>query len=242
MIDDTLAARAFGSSEAAIGRTLQLERERTPESQFEVIGVVRHIRYHDLRRPLLPQIYQAGLFTQFSVAARASGNAALVARTVETAIATFRPGTAVQDVRLLADVVKEALGPTLLAAALMTTFGVVALLLAAVGVYGVFSYYVAERMSDFAVRLALGASPSEIYRFVLARCVGMAVVGIALGLIGAASLGRVGADALYGVHAWDAGVYVGALACITIVALCAAALPARRASSVDPGRWLTRIS
>ncbi len=139
VIDDTLAARAFGSSEAAIGRTLQLERERTPESQFEVIGVVRHIRYHDLRRPLLPQIYQAGLFTQFSVAARASGDAALVARTVETAIATFRPGTAVQDVRLLADVVKEALGPTLLAAALMTTFGVVALLLAAVGVYGVFS-------------------------------------------------------------------------------------------------------
>ena len=61
VIDDTLAARAFGSSEAAIGRTLQLERERTPESQFEVIGVVRHIRYHDLRRPMLPQIYQAGL-------------------------------------------------------------------------------------------------------------------------------------------------------------------------------------
>ena len=205
--------------------------------------MVRHIRYHDLRRAMLPQIYQAGVFTQFSVAVRTERRRHVDGATVENAIASFRPGTAVQDVRLLADIVEDALGPTLLAAALMTAFGVVALLLAAVGVYGAFSYYVAERMSDFAVRsrarcVAVGDSPG----FVLARCVGMAVAGIAFGLIGAASLGRIGADALYGVHAWDAGVYVGAMACISIVALFAAGLPARRASSVDPGRWLTRIS
>jgi putative ABC transport system permease protein len=241
-IDDTLAARAFGSSAAAIGQTLQMERERTPASLSEVIGVVRHIRYHDLRRPMLPQIYQAGLFTQFSVAVRASGDAASLAPTVERAIESFRPGTAVQDVRLLSDIVEEALGPTLLAAALMTTFGVVALLLAAVGVYGAFSYYVAERMGDFAVRLALGASPSEIYRFVLARCLSMAATGLALGVIGAATFGRMGADLLYGVNAWDASIYIGAMVCLSTVALFAAGLPARRASRVDPKHWLTRVA
>lgn len=242
VIDDTLAQRAFGSSEAAIGQMLQMGRERTADTLSEVIGVVRHIRYHDLRRPMLPQIYEAGLFAQFSMAVRASGDAASLAQTVENAIESVRPGTAVQDVRLLSDIVEEALGPTLLAAALMTTFGVVALLLAAVGVYGAFSYWVAERMSDFAVRLALGASPSEIYRFVLTRCLSMAAAGLAFGLIGAATLGAVGADLLYGVNSWDAGIYVGAMACLSTVALFAAGLPARRAARVDPKHWLTRLS
>ncbi len=242
VIDDSLAARAFGSSEAAIGKTLQLERERTPDGLFEVIGVVRHIRYHDLRRPMLPQIYQAGLFTQFSVAVRATGDAASLAPAVEAAIESFRPGTAVQDIRLLSDIVEEALGPTLLAAALMTMFGLVALLLAAVGVYGAFSYYVSERMSDFAIRLALGASPLEIRRFVLTRCLGMAAAGLTLGLIGAAAFGSIGADLLYGVNAWDARIYLGAMVCLSTAAILAAGLPARRASNVDPKHWLTRMT
>jgi len=242
IVDDTLAVRAFGSSEAAIGQFLQMQPDRTPNSQFEVIGVIRHIRYHDLRRPMLSQIYQAGLFTQFSVAVRASMDADAVAQTVRNAIESLRPGTAVQDVRLLSDIVEEALGPTLLAAALMTAFGMVALLLAAVGVYGAFSYYVAERMNDFAVRVALGASPSEIQRFVLTRCFAMCGVGLALGLGAAALLGAVGADVLYGVHAWNAGVYAASVACLATVALFAASVPARRAGRVDPKHWLTRVS
>ena len=139
VIDDTLAERAFGGSAAAIGQQIQLEPESAPESFSEVIGVIRHIKYHDLRREMLPQIYRAGVFGPFSVAVRTDGDAATIAKPVADAIAGVRPGTAVQDIRPLADIVEGALGPTLLAASLMTAFGVVALLLAAVGVYGAFS-------------------------------------------------------------------------------------------------------
>ena len=242
VIDDTLAERAFGSSDAAIGRQLQLEPETNPESFFEVIGVIRHIKYHDLRRAMLPQIYQAGVFTQFSMAVRTDGDVASITRPVQDAIAGARPGTAVQDVRPLADIVEVALGPTLLAASLMTAFGVVAVLLAAVGVYGAFSYYVSERSRDFAVRLALGASPAIIRRAVLARCGAMAAGGLALGVTGAALVGNVAAGLLYEVSAVDPGTYLGAVVCLAIVALIAAGLPAWRASRVDPKVGLTEVS
>src|SRR3712207_4144012 len=103
------------------------------------------MRYHDLRRQQLPQIYRGGLFRTFSVAIRTDGNAAALAGAMRTSIAEIRPGTAVQDVRLLATIVDDALGPMRVAVWLMTGFGVLALMLAAVGIYGVFSYFVGER-------------------------------------------------------------------------------------------------
>jgi predicted permease len=242
VIDDTLAERAFGGSDAAIGRLLQLEPETTPESFFEVIGVVRHIKYHDLRRPMLPQIYQPGVFMQFSMAVRTDGDVAVITRAVEEAIAGARPGTAVQDVRPLADIVETALGPTLLAASLMTAFGVVALLLAAVGVYGAFSYYVGERARDFAVRLALGASPATIRRAVLARSGAMAAAGLGLGIGGALLMGRIASGMLYEVSAVDPGTYIGAVLCLAVVAIIAAGVPAWRASRIDPKVGLMDVS
>ena len=104
-----------------------------------------------------------------------------------------RPGTAVQDVRLLADLVDDALGPMRVAVWLMTGFGVLALSLAAVGIYGVFSYFVGERTHEIAVRLALGATPTAVRRLVVGRGLALTAAGLALGLVGAVAVSGIAA-------------------------------------------------
>ena len=234
VIDDSLAQRAFGGSAPAIGRRLQLEPEGTEESFFEVVGVVGHMRYHDLRRALLPQIYQPGVYTNFSVAVRTGGDPAQAGEAARRAIEALRSGTAVQDVRLLSDIVDEALGPMRLAVWLMTGFGVIALTLAAVGIYGVFSYFVGERTREIAVRLALGATPSDIRGLVVRRGVRLLALGLGIGLTGAIAVSSAGASLLYEVSAFDVSTYVLAVVCLAGVAITACWLPARRASRLDP--------
>lgn len=179
VIDDSLAGRAFGGAGPAIGRLLQLQPESAPESFFEVIGVVGHMRYHDLRRAQLPQIYRGGPFRTFSVAIRTAGDAAALADTGRRAAGSMRVGTAVQDVRLLSDLVDEALGPMRLSVWLMTGFGGLALVLAAIGIHGVFSYFVSERTREIAVRLALGATPGAVRALVVRRGLVLSAAGVA---------------------------------------------------------------
>ena len=234
VIDDSLADRAYGGAGNAIGKFLQLEPEAQPESFFEVVGVVAHMRYHDLRRAQLPQIYRGGLFRTYSVAIRADGNVSALAHAAREAISAVRPGTAVQDVRLLAAIVDDALGPMRVAVWLMTGFGVVALTLAAVGIYGVFSYFVGERTHEIAVRLALGATPSAVRRLVVGRGLGLTAAGLTLGLIAAGAVSGVASRLLYEVDALDVTTYGAAVLSVAGVAVAACWLPAHRASRVDP--------
>lgn len=234
VIDDSLAERAFGSAGNAIGRLLQLEPEAEPESYFEIVGVVQHMRYHDLRRAQLPQIYRGGLFRTFSVAVRADAGAGELADPVRHAIAELRPGTAVQDVRLLGALVDDALGPMRLAVWLMTGFGIIALALAAVGIYGVFSYFVAERTREIAVRLALGATPSAVRRLVFNRGLALTAAGLAIGLLGAVAVSGTAGSLLYEVNALDLTTYLIGMLGLAAVAIAACWLPAHRASRVDP--------
>lgn len=234
IIDDSLAARAFGGSANAIGRQLQLEPENRPESFFEVVGVVGHMRAHDLRRAQLPQVYRGGLFRTYSLAIRTSGDAAALAEPARQAIATHRPGTAVQDVRLFSAIVDDALGPMRVAVWLMTAFGALALVLAAVGIYGVFSYFVGERTHEIAVRLALGATPAGVRRLVVTRGLSLTARGLAIGLLGAVIVSGAATPLWYGINAFDVTTYVAAAVCVALVAVAACSLPAYRASRVDP--------
>jgi putative ABC transport system permease protein len=234
VIDDSLAQRAFGGVTKAVGGRLQLEPEGTPESFFEVIGVVGHMRYHDLRRQQLPQIYRGGLFRTFSVAVRSSGDAGALAEAVRKAIADVRPGTAVQDVRLFGAIVDDALGPMRVAVWLMTGFGVLALMLAAVGIYGVFSYFVGERTHEIAVRLSLGATPSSVHRLIVGRALTLTAAGLVLGLVGAIAVAGAASGLRYEVGTLNVAICGVAVLCVASVAVASCWLPARRASRVDP--------
>lgn len=255
VIDDTLAARAFGGATNAIGKLLQLEPEGTPESFFEVVGVVRHMRYHDLRRPMLPQIYRPGLFRTYSLAVRMKTTGdSLVAPVdpkgdprshptaltgvVRDTLSASRAGTAVQDVRPLAAIVDDALGPMRAAGWVMTGFGLLALTLAAVGIYGVFSNYVGERTREIALRLTLGATPAGVRQLVVRRALGLTAAGLATGLVGTAMMNAAASRLLFATDGLSIVTWTAAAAIVCAVAVASSWLPAHRASRIDPQQGL----
>jgi putative ABC transport system permease protein len=232
VIDESLARSAFGGESAAVGKSLQLEPEgNAAESFSQVIGVVRHVKLHDITRPLLPQIYFPTQWTRFSLVVR--GPAAL-AGDVQRELRAVEPGIAIEGVRPLRSVVDGATGPTRLAMGLMTAFGAIALALAAVGIYGVVSFAVGQRTHEIAVRLALGARRGSIRRLILGgafRVVGASVVvgGIAAGFVAFSARAM-----LYAVNPLDAATYAASAAFLVLVALGACWLPAERAARVEP--------
>jgi predicted permease len=232
VIDDTLARRAFGGAAAAVGRSLQLEPEAGKAESFsEVIGVVAHLKLHDLTRPLLPQIYFPQQWTRFGLVARGPASAA---GDVQRALHGIDRGIAVENVRPLRAVVEGATGPTRLAMSLMTAFGVIALLLAAVGIYGVVTFAVGQRTHEIAVRLALGAKRGSIRRLVLGGAFRVVAASLAVGALAAALLAWAGRAMLYAVDPLDPATYAAAAAFLALVALAACWVPAERASRVEP--------
>ena len=118
--------------------------------------------------------------------------------------------------------------------ALLSGFAILALVLAAVGIYGVLSYDVSQRRSEIGVRLTLGASPGNVQRLVLGEGMVLAGLGLVVGAASAFALGRLMASLLFGVSADDQVTFAGAFIVIAAIALAACYLPARRASEVDP--------
>jgi ABC-type antimicrobial peptide transport system permease subunit len=117
---------------------------------------------------------------------------------------------------------------------LLAVAGVTALLLAAIGLYGLISYVVARRTNEIGVRLALGARPSQVEALVVRGALRLTIAGLAVGALGALAFARVLGSLLYGVAPWDPLAYLGAIFVLGVVALLAGWLPARRAAQVDP--------
>jgi ABC-type antimicrobial peptide transport system permease subunit len=138
------------------------------------------------------------------------------------------------DVHALADVVDPEIQPYRIGAVLFTSFGVVALFLAAIGLYGVVSYIVAQRTREIGVRLALGARGDQVRTLVVRQGVGPALVGTAIGLLGAMYVTRFFRSQLYGVSPTDPSTLLAAAVGLCAVAVLACYLPARRAAGVDP--------
>ncbi len=137
-------------------------------------------------------------------------------------------------VRPLADLLGQSQAQRRFMSLLLASFGALALILAAVGIYGVVAYSAAQRTREFGVRLALGAQGGDILRLVLGKGVALALAGVALGVSGALGLTRFLGALLFGVKPTDAATFVGVALLLTGVAVVAACVPARRAARVDP--------
>jgi putative ABC transport system permease protein len=144
------------------------------------------------------------------------------------------PNLPVFGISTFSNVVGSSLAPHRFSAQLMGAFAALALLLAAVGIYGVLAYFVGQRVREIGVRMALGASAGEVVRLVLLRGMYPIIAGTALGLAGSFACSRLLAQLLYGVSLSDPLVYLAVPACLLFPALLASYIPARRATRIDP--------
>jgi len=228
-------ARAFWPNADPIGARIRLGPNPT-EPWNTVVGIVGDVRLGVAGDPR-PTAYVSSRQDHW-------GGAAVVVRTAGDPMALLpavRREMKALDVTLpigspasMSDVKSNRLADRRLPMQLMIAFALLALTLAAVGVYGVMAYSVAARTREIGVRVALGAQPRNVFGMVLRQGLGAAVVGLTLGLLGAAALGRVLAKLLYGVTPTDALTFVAVAAVLLAVTLVACFIPARRAVRVDP--------
>jgi putative ABC transport system permease protein len=165
---------------------------------------------------------------------RTAGPPLSVARGVREAVASVDPTLEAAAVKPMTDVVAETVAQPRFNVTLLSAFAGLALVLAAVGIYGVISYSVAQRTKEIGIRMALGASRRDVLRLVTGEGLRLAVAGVVAGLAGAAATARVLATLLFEVQPTDAGTYAAASAFLVLVALAASLVPAWRATRVAP--------
>jgi ABC-type antimicrobial peptide transport system permease subunit len=206
-----------------------------------VVGVVGDVRPVSLEQKRLGQMY-------YDLASAPPTNAALLARgtlppevmatRLREAVHEVDPAQAVYNVRPMTKVIAGAIAPRRTNTTLLTLFGIVAVGLAAMGVYGVIAYGVTRRTKEIGIRMALGAQPRSIVTLIAREGVLLAVTGIALGAAGAWALRKVVTSLLYGVSADDPVAFAGAAVALFAIAVVATLIPARMALKVDPARTI----
>jgi putative ABC transport system permease protein len=228
-------ARRFWPDRSAVGERFYTDGFGGPP--VEVVGVVRDYKVRDLGeqpRPYIHFCWHQGPTRSTTVVARTAGPAAAAVGELRRAVQAMDAQAVFTDEGTLVDLLRATLAPTRVAAGLLGTFAGLALLLAAVGLYGVIAWSVARRTRELGVRVALGARSGDVLRLVLGQGLRLVAIGIALGSLGALAATRVLSSLLYGVSAADPLAFaLGALVLLG-VALLANLVPALRASRVDP--------
>jgi putative ABC transport system permease protein len=231
IIDETLARRYF-PNEDPLGRKIKLaDKWRT------IAGIVGAVNSEQPMHPPVPQIYvpyaQPFGGAQW-VTVRTAGDPAKLAANVVHLVQAVDRDVPVLRLRTMRQVVSDSLSEPRLMMSLLSAFAGFALVLAAIGIYGVIAYSVTQRLHEMGIRVALGATRVDLLRLVVGKGASLAVVGLAFGLPAGLAAARLIGSLLYGIKPTDATVFIGIPALLVAVALSASFLPARRAASVDP--------
>jgi putative ABC transport system permease protein len=239
IVNQTMA-KAFWPGQNPLGH--RLRGGGSPDYRT-VIGVVADIRNGGMGKPAGTELFfpasqlrnaTRGLYA----IVRTTGNPELAANAVQNAIAAVDPSVPVSRIRTMEDVMSGSESQPRFLALVLSVFSTSSLVLAGFGIYGVISYSVAQRTSEFGVRMALGAQRSDVLRIVLRQGAALAIVGAVLGCVGASLVTRVLEGLLFEVSRFDAITFATTTAALIAVALVASWLPARRATSVSPVRAL----
>jgi putative ABC transport system permease protein len=239
VVNETFARTLAGGGNP-VGKRFRVERTPSePETVYEIVGLVRDAKYQDLREEFVPVA-----FTTSSQVSRPSAGALLLIRSSTLSPAALAPsikraiGEVSPDIDIVFRVFKDEVESTMLRerlmAALSASFGLLALVLACVGLYGVMSYGVAGRTNEIGIRMALGAQGRDVLRLILREAALLVTVGVAAGLPAAFAAARLAAGLLYGVTPADPVSVSLAVLLMFVVAALACYIPARRATKVDP--------
>ena len=234
VIDEMLAAELW-PGQSAVGRHLYLVSGRGSEPR-EIVGVVRHVQTQGLRRAGMPQIwmtYASRSYAQLNAVVRAEDPLAVVPL-VGRAAQELGSGRPVRDVQRLDDAVATAFADTRFAVLVLGVFGALAMLLAAVGVYGAVANTTIRRTREIAVRIALGAAPHRIVLLAAGETAMWTAAGLVAGILGATALTRYLESLLFEIQPTDALTFAAAAVLLALVAIGSATVPALRASRVDP--------
>jgi len=228
-------ARHYFNGENPVGKRM---RVGIPSPAWrEIVGVVRDSKYRTLSEDPTPFIYQPlaqNHETGMALLVRTAGDPSSVAAGVRSAAHSLEKNLPLNDLQPLGSLLSSALYPARMGAALLLVLGSLALALAAVGLYGVMAYTVAQRTREIGVRMALGAQTRDVLRLVFKEAMTLVAVGMAIGWLGAAALARLLAGFLFGISALDAVTFAAIPVVLALVALLASYLPARRAARIDP--------
>jgi predicted permease len=204
---------------------------------WQIVGVFHNVRNFGLRADDTPEIdvpFWQSPWPQAGIAVRTSGNPETMTKSIAAAIHTVDPSLALANIKTMDQIFEESLVGDQFIASLFGSFAGVALLLAAVGIYGVMAFGVTQRTHEIGLRIALGAGKEQVLRLILREGLILAVMGLGFGLIGAYFLGRAMHSTLYGVGTIDLGAFAAVALILLASALFACYVPARRAAKIDP--------
>jgi predicted permease len=231
------AARKYFPDGTALGGMVGFE----PAKDLRVVGIVGNLRLDGPERPQRPEAYiplAQGIVTGADLVVRTAADPRTVAAAVKTAIWSIEPGAVIPEVQSLEGALQRRIAPRKFNMLLFGILGVLAIAIAATGIYGLLAQQVAQREQEIGLRMALGAVPASILALVVGRAARYLIAGVTLGLAGAWSLGRFVEAFLFGVTPYDVMVYAAGGSILLLTGLIAALIPARRAMKLDPATTL----
>jgi putative ABC transport system permease protein len=230
-------ARKYFPGQDALGRRFSYGPTTDPK-EVEIVGVVKDGKAANLRDETVSFVYlphtQRGVMGGITYYVRAAADADLVSGRVHSVVRRVDPALPVTDLKTMQAQIRESLFVERMVAALSAAFGVLATLLAALGLYGVMAFAVALRTREIGIRMALGAERREIMKMVLRDVAILVALGVALGLPGGYGIGRIIETQLFGLNARDPLTYAAATGTLLLASIVAGYVPARRATRVDP--------
>jgi predicted permease len=237
VVNEAMAQR-FWPNQNPLGKRLRLIRDTAGR---EVIGVVKNTKINSLKEQDQPYLYLP-LSQHYTPTATiyvdTANNPTQLTAAVRNEVRNLNPNLPVFDVRTLREQADRSLGTEHGTAMLLTFFGLLALLLAAGGMFGVMSYFVSQRTRDIGIRMALGAQPWDVVKLVMGEGMLLILIGVTLGLLAALGLTHLMRTILFGISPTDPFAFISAPLILVVLALIASYIPARRASRIDPLRTL----
>lgn len=237
------AARAYFRDRDPIGQSLEFPREKAASDVYQIVGVVQDTKHKNLRDPsprfaFLPIRPQSESYRRLTLIVSSAGSQTIAVEPIRNTLSSVDPTLLISEVITMRGQIESTLLTERLLSGLSSVFGILAVILAAVGLYGVLSYRIGQQRQSIGIRMALGATPSSVIVMVLRRSGLLVGVGLVCGLPVAFVAAKAAGSMLWGVRATDVTTYAMAAVVMCAVGLISAWIPARRAATVEPAEVL----